>query len=216
MKVSIIIPYNDDRGFLGEAVSSAEHQEGFKLGSDYEIIVQHGGTLGENVNEAIKKAKGEYIKILADDDLLAQGCLRDLYEFAIQGGYDFVCADSYTFEGKMKVIETVCSEIPYTVSKLAEGNTIHGGTILYRKSKFPTWDTSHWTAEEYAVTLQMAAAGCKFGKLDKVVYWYRSHAKQKSIIYRFSEDEKLAVKRIHYIRDEIAAPYLYNRSRIVR
>lgn len=217
MKVSIIIPYNVSRGYLGEAVSSCEHQEGWRLGKDYEIIVQHGNcSLGANMNAALAKAKGKYVKGCAEDDMLAPGCLNDMYEFAVKGGYDFVCADAYNFEGNKKVIELCASEIPATVRHLAECNTFHGGTIMYRREIMPKWDEELWTAEEYEYNLRIAAAGCKFGKLDKVVYWYRSHPKQKSIIYRFGDDGNLAIKRIHYIRDVVANPYSNNNSRIVR
>lgn len=215
MKVSIIIPYKDCRGFLAEAVESAEKQEGWKLGKDYEIIVQQGGGLGENINQAMKKAKGNYIKILADDDRLAPGCLEALYKFAVSGGYDFVCADAYLFEKYPKQMELSISTIPRSVRELAEHNTIHGGTILYKRAAFPVWDESHWTAEEYAVSLAMAAAGAKFGKLDEVVYWYRLHHRQKSLVYK-SENGEMILKRYRYIRDYIQATYNNNHNKIVR
>lgn len=207
MKVSIIIPYNISRGFLGEAVKSAENQEGWKLNKDYEIIVQHGNRLlGENINDALEKCKGKFIKILADDDLLAPGCLNALYQTALK--CDFVCADAYTFDGDKSVIDIYRSTIPDFVRDLADLNTIHGGTILYRKSVMPKWNV-YWTAEEYAVSLKMASDGAKFAKVDEVVYWYRSHPNQKSIIYKYSSSD-IAVKRLHFIRDVIKKPYFDN------
>jgi glycosyltransferase involved in cell wall biosynthesis len=214
MKVSIIIPYNIDRGWLSEAVASCENQEGMTLNKDYEIIVQQGGALGANVNEAVRRAKGEFIKNCAEDDKLAPGCIKALYDFAVKGNYDFVCADAYSF-GKGKELELVQSTIPVMVKDLAEQNTIHGGTILYRKSKMPEWNENHWTGEEYDVTLRMAENGCKFGKLENIVYWYRIHIKQKSLVY-MSHDGEMIKKRLNYIQDEIKSGYLRSQNLIVR
>jgi glycosyltransferase involved in cell wall biosynthesis len=209
LKVTIVIAYNIDRGWLSEAVKSAEKQEGWRLNKDYEIIVQQGHcNVGVNFNAAVKKAKGKYIKGCAEDDRLAPGCLQALYTFAEANNLDFVCADAYSFEGK-NIIERQCSELPMRVDELAWRNSIHGGTILYRKSAMPLWNEDLWTGEEYDVTLRMAASGCKFGKLDEVVYWYRSHPKQKSVMYRYGDGEK-AIERFRFIRDVIAAKFVNN------
>ena len=210
MKISIIIPYNINRGWLSEAVASAEQQEGMRLNEDYEIIVQHGDCgLSANINAALDKAKGEYIKTVAEDDALTPGCLRALYTYAKIGAYDFVCADAYAFEvasGKRVITDKQCSEIPRTVGELARRNTIHGGTILYRREAMPHWNEKFWTAEEFDVTLRMAMAGAKFGKLDAVVYWYRIHAEQKSLVYKSRDGERIKARH-RFIRDEIEYVY---------
>lgn len=216
MKVTIIIPYNVSRGYLGQAVTAAEHQEGMKLNEDYEVIVQHGDCgVSENINRALKKAKGDYIKLCAEDDVLALGCLNDLYPFAVAGGYDFVCADAYNFENDKQILDLVQSVIPATVANLAERNTIHGGTILYRRDALPEFNEDYWTGEEYDITLRMASQGCKFGKLNKVVFWYRCHARQKSLVYK-SENGEMIKRRFRFIRDTISATYANNHFRIVR
>jgi len=216
MKVSIIIPYRQCRGYLAEAVASCEHQEGWKLGKDYDIIVQHGDCgLGANMNLALKKAKGKYIKACADDDMLAPGCLEALYNFAEKGGYDFVCADAYNFEGNKKILDLSCSELPEKVNQLADHNTIHGGTVLYRRAVMPAWDEELWTGEEFEYNLRMASEGCKFGKLDEVVYWYRIHVKQKSLVYKSNDGDKI-LERIRFIRDKIQYQYLSCHKKIVK
>ena len=192
MKVSIIIPYRKDRGYLKEAVDSASNQDGFTIGVDYEVILQKGEyRLGKNINDAVKKAKGRYIKILADDDLLTPNCLLDLYSKAEQG-FDFVCADAIDFglpEGDIYHP----SLLPRTVNELARENTIHGGSILYRKETMPLWDEDLWSAEEYEMSLRMAAMGLRFGYVDKVVYKYRIHSQRKTDewvdVYRTGEKE---------------------------
>jgi len=53
--------------FLGRAIDSIEGQ----TYEDYEIIITEEGKMAENTNAAIKKAKGDIIKILFMDDYLA-------------------------------------------------------------------------------------------------------------------------------------------------
>lgn len=208
MKVSVIIPYKADRGFLKDCVDSCKFQVGFTLGRDYEIIQSNGpGSLGANINNGLQKAKGEFIKIVAEDDLLTENCLRTLYDKAIEG-YDLVCANSLTFNGT-GITGQVNSEIPKTVHKYAMQNTIHGGTVLYRRSAMGLWRPEMWTAEEYEIQLRMAASGCRFGYVDAVVYMYRRWKGQKSgggetpwikgpdgEIYRFEYVENLQAQYI--------------------
>jgi glycosyltransferase involved in cell wall biosynthesis len=190
MKVSIIIPYNKDRGWLREAVKSAMNQDGFTLGEDYELIPQEGKfKLGKNYNDALKKARGDFIKGLAEDDMLDPKCLQILYPFAVENELDFACANAISLvNGHHSGIQK--SWMPETVDELAHGNTFHGGTILYRRSKLPEWNEKMWTGEEAEISLRMAAAGCKFGYIDKEVYWYRAHGQQKSEKYMHTKGKE--------------------------
>lgn len=179
MKISIIIPYKEDRGYLSEAVESCQHQKGFTLGMDYEVILSQGDAyIGVNINKAVKRAKGKYIKILAEDDQITSECLHILYKKA-EEGYDLVCADALNVFPDRQDRES--SHIPGTVRRLAMKNTIHGGTTLYRRATMPQWDGNMWTAEEYELHLRMAAMGLRFGYTPGVVYLYRRHDKQKSL-----------------------------------
>ena len=71
-KISIVIPISDMKDgayFLWRAINSIMAQT-FK---DYEIVITKEGKMAENTNAAIKKARGELIKILYMDDYLAHG-----------------------------------------------------------------------------------------------------------------------------------------------
>lgn len=69
MKLSIIIPSKGNRpDFLKEAIQSAEECQ---ANCEKEIIViEKDQTLGKNVNTGFLTASGNWIKILADDDLM--------------------------------------------------------------------------------------------------------------------------------------------------
>ena len=69
-KVSILIPIHDQTQgalFLARLFNSLAEQTSV----DYEIIVVKEGKVGHNLNEGLKKCKGELIKILCQDDWLA-------------------------------------------------------------------------------------------------------------------------------------------------
>ena len=148
VEVSIIIPYDKDRGYLGKAVTSAEAQDF----DSFEVIIWQGDHyLGKNINDALKKAKGEWIKILAEDDILPSNSIRDLYTKAIEG-YDWVCGDAenFGFVCDPSGVEE-CKSIVTSLQEMIIKNTIHGGTTLYKKSmlfEVGGYDETLWTGEE--------------------------------------------------------------------
>lgn len=165
--------------YLREAEASAMNQtvtcEVLRLVTDK--------SLSENVNTLLNAAKGEYIKILPDDDLLLPDAIESL-EKKIEEGYDFVVANAINFriDGSAHVQQPL--NPPVTIEKMIEKNQIHGGTVLYRKDalmKIGGMDETLWTAEEYDLHLRMMLADCKWGYLDKIVFKYRLHKEQKSL-----------------------------------
>jgi glycosyltransferase involved in cell wall biosynthesis len=212
MKASIIIPYRTDRGYLQEAIDSAKRQQLMTLGHDYEVIVQQGDDiLSVNINKALKRAQGKYIKILAEDDKLDPFCLHNLYNFAEDNKLDLVCADAINFSenGQSEVQRSV---LPKTVGDMAYNNNIHGGTCLYRSDKLPAYDEMMWTAEEYDIHFRMALNGCKFGYVPKVVYYYRIHDQQKSSHY-WTSDPVTGDLRQEFVQN-LQFKYMWNQTKI--
>lgn len=70
-KISVVIPFHWMRNwqfFLNRCLSSIEKQSFI----DYEVILTKAGSMPINTNRAIQCAKGEIIKILYMDDILAE------------------------------------------------------------------------------------------------------------------------------------------------
>lgn len=85
-KISIAVPIHNMQNknfFLKRCLDSVERQT-FK---DYEIVVTEEGKMAENTNAAIKKSKGELIKILYMDDFLAyENSLQEIVD-NFKGGW---------------------------------------------------------------------------------------------------------------------------------
>lgn len=182
--ISIIIAYNKNRGFLKEAIKSAENQDF----NNYEIVVHQGNhNLSKNFNDAVRKAKGDYIKIFAEDDLLLPNCLADLYE-GIKG-YDFVNADALNFGSSPMWLGGEYQEVVHkgkltNLPEMLFGNCLHGLTLMWRAELFfkvGGFDENLSTAEEYDFNLLLLSKGYKIGYVPKVVGHYRIHDTNKSI-----------------------------------
>lgn len=81
MRLSITIPYykgmKNSKFFLKRCVDSIKNQ----TFTDYEIVITEDGKMAENTNSAIRKSKGDLIKILYMDDYLAhENALQDIVD----------------------------------------------------------------------------------------------------------------------------------------
>ena len=214
MNVSIVIPANKDRGWLNQAIESALNQD---YTGSYEVILASDGNyslkkyadrygirfslasknnLAHNVNVALQMADGEFIKGLAEDDLLAPNCLSDLTRCI--GNNDLVYARAFNFKGDMEKISISEPPKEITLEKVFERCCIHGGTTLYRKDVF--WavggrDERLSCAEEWDFYLNLLVHGYKFTFCDAIVYKYRRHDQQKS-----TKDKARRTKDKNYIR----------------
>ena len=211
--VSVIIPYHQDRGYLFDAIESYEAQE---FTGTSELILSHNPTysLGENFNAGVARAKGKYVKILPDDDLLTPNCLQDLFDVAEQEQADLVFADAYNMtDDNAKGWNSEGHYVPnlsngITLESLLDNNFIHGGTTLYKTSmvrKLEGYDDSLWTAEEYEFHLRCISKGFKLHYVPKIVFNYRVWENSKSILYRKHRKKERQIY-IESIRERFREP----------
>lgn len=177
VRVSVVIPYKEDRGYLSEAIKSVENQTYPFIDL---ILSRSDHSLGYNANKGIKKAKGEFIKILAEDDYLPKRSIEELVK-AI-GEKDMVYGDA------LLVNEGGCYQYPFcgrevTLEEMVKRNLIHGGTVLYKRSsfdKFGMFDEGLTTAEEYDLHLKWLKKGATHKHIDSFVAFYRQWQGSKS------------------------------------
>lgn len=180
-KVSVIIPYKEDRGWLNQAIQSVENQ----TYSNIELIISQGnGGVSENLNKGIEQSTGDFIKYLCDDDLLHKSSIeRSLNGFKPSTSFIHGCAISFRdFISNGIKYEPITKHI--TLQNMLQHNHVHGGTLMYRKEVFEKvgmFNETLWTGEEYEFNLRCLSEGLKCRYVDEVLYYYRLHTAQKSI-----------------------------------
>ena len=180
-KVSVIIPYKEDRGWLDQAIKSVENQD-YK---NIELVLSQGdGSVGQNFNKGLIKAKGKYIKILAEDDILPRDCVSNCLK-GFKKGIDFIHGNAMEFTdiiSKGNVYKPLKTNP--SLEQLLTTNYFHGGAMMYTREifkKIGNYNESLWTGEEYEFHLRALFFGCKVGYVDNNLYYYRRHINQKSI-----------------------------------
>lgn len=175
--VTLCIPYNEDRGFLKYCLASIEAQS-YK---DLEVIpVNTPKSVAKNVNIGLKRAKGEFFKVIGEDDWLPSTSISDLVE-GIED-YPWVIANAINASGRNHVKYKPPLE-KVNLLDMAILNVIHGGTTLYRTEilrEIGGMDETLWTGEEYEMHLRLLSKGYSPNYIDRFVYYYRVWGDQKS------------------------------------
>ena len=198
-KVTVIIPYKEDRGWLNQAIESVKSQS-YK---NIELLLCQGNALvGVNLNAGIAKANGEFIKYLCDDDLLTPDSIKHSVK-AFAPGIDFIHGCAENFWPDKTEIYTPPIKYP-TLAEMLKANQIHGGTVMYRASvfrKFGFFDTTLWTGEEYDYNLRLLSNGATLGYSPEILYRYRRHGGQKSLGNTKASYQAMRKDAIEKIRD---------------
>ena len=183
MKVTIIIPYNIDRGYLSKAIQSVKMQDY----PDIELIVEQGnGPWTAQANRAIKKSSGELIRYLHEDDQLWPNSISEtvrFFEKKESDDIDFIHSKAVNFwPNKGASVWAPKYEVP-TFEQMYKENGIHGGTVVYRRGCFDNrmFDESLTSSEEYEFNLSLLYNKYKIGYIPTFTYVYRRHDLQKSL-----------------------------------
>ena len=177
MKVSVVMSVYNGEPFLTECIDSILQQ----TYRDFELVIHKGdGGVSVNFNAAISKAKGEYLKFFAEDDLLPADSLEILISEI--GDYDFIHGDAENF-GELDGWPERYYDKDVTLESMLKGNGINGGGCLYRTEilrEVGGFDESLWCGEEYDLHLRLLKAGYTHKHIPEVVYRYRRHSLNKS------------------------------------
>lgn len=200
-KISIVIPYKVDRGYLRQAEQSIRDQQ---YDGEIQVIhVQSDNGVAYNLNRGIEQATGEYVKYLCDDDMLTPNSLL-LSAYAMHGN-DFIhgCAINFWADGREQIYRP--TNTSPSLQEMAQRNVIHGGTLMYRRDVFDRiglFDESLDCAEEYEFNMRCLQAGMKLGYTNNLLYRYRRHPQQKSL--GANVDQKIRAKKIQQIQQRYA------------
>ena len=201
-QLSIIIPYNRDRGYLSQAIKSVERQSAHvKL-----ILAKGDGTCAENLQKGLNQVKTEFYSVLAEDDWISEDFSKrmlitdeiynelDNIADSSQGTStaDLYYSDAYQMKGNQRKLYRGAY---YGHADLLKSTKIHGGAVMYRTEsvrKVGGYDTTLTTAEEYDLHLKMSFNNMKFAYVNFPLYFYRIHAENKSKITRANKAEREA------------------------
>ena len=179
--VTIVVPYNVDRGYLKDCLRSVYAQNY----SEIEVIeVENNLSVAKNINIGLKEAKGALFKYVCEDDWLPLTSIKDLVEGI--GDHPWICANAYNVSGGVRDEYKPPME-GLKFKNMVLHNAIHGGTTIYRTDilrEIGGMDESLWTGEEYEMNLRLMSFGYLPGYIDKFVYYHRIWGQQKSRIYR--------------------------------
>jgi GT2 family glycosyltransferase len=182
MRVSIIIPYKEDRGWLKEAVKSVPKK-------NVQLILSQGeGNWPQNFNKVLSQADGDLIKFLHEDDMLTPNAIesyikafrspsfKDIH-FAHGNAWEiFMCS---TCPPKLYIPRI---ELP-TFENLLMRNTIHSASLIYRREVFEkigdlNESENVYSFEEYEFNLRCLKGNLNIGYINIPLAYYRRHPKQ--------------------------------------
>lgn len=199
-RVTVIIPYKKDRGWLNEAIASVP--QGVQL-----LLSQGEGNWPENFNKALPEATGDYIRWLHEDDKLTENSIPLAVQCLEETGADFIHGNAIMFRqgvGRTKFYRPTI-QVP-TFQNLLVRNVIHSATLMYRREVFDQvglMDESLNTAEEYEFNLRCLKAGLKIGYCNNTLAYYRIHPLQKVRVVpkveKVKEKEMVKLKYVSYV-----------------
>jgi hypothetical protein len=174
--VTVIIPYNRDRGWLKDAINSVP--------DDVQLLLGKGdGNWPENFNKMLPEATGDFIRYLHEDDMLTPNCIEDSLKTFRDTGADFIHGSAIEMHMNSG-LETIWKPpiMHPTLKDMLAKNYIHSATLMYRKEVFEKiggFDESLNTAEEFEFSLRCLKAELKLGYCSKTLAYYRRHNEQK-------------------------------------
>jgi glycosyltransferase involved in cell wall biosynthesis len=197
-KVSVIVPYNKNRGWLYDCIWSIVTQD---YAGEIEVLLSKSNDrVGTNINRAVEKATGEYIKFIPEDDMLTPNCIRE--SVAGIGQFDVIHGNAYFIENGSIVRISIPQKKSFGLDDMLSKNYVHGGTLFFKRDVLlnEPFDESLWTAEEYELNLRLLKKGFTFGYVDAFMTYNRLHGLQKSIGNKAIEYQRTRMKEIERIK----------------
>lgn len=158
-----------------------------------EVITAETNTgIPANCNRGVNKAKGEWIKLIAGDDILDKDCITNFMKYAYNNPNASVISSSVQFFAKTYAKENFCKAIYTTDHKffyqdtsaqsqyqmLLWKNYVHGPSTIVKKSAIlnvGNFDERYPFIEDYPMYLKLTKAGYKIFALNEITVYYRRH-----------------------------------------
>jgi len=184
VKVTVIISYKEDRGWLTEAINSVP--------KDVQLILSQGeDNWSVDFNKALPLVKGKYVKYLHEDDMLSEGGIEAAIQAIESQGVDFIHGDVIELDQETgKQLYWKPQKAKPTLLDLLRNNTMHSASMMYRREVFEKlggFDSEINSCEDYEFNLRCLHAGFKVGYCSSILAIYRRHSSQKVRTTRVKE-----------------------------
>ena len=152
-----------------------------------ELIVSSKNTgIAPNCNRGLKKAKGEWIKMIAGDDILTKDCIRIFVDYCkLNKSAKFVFSDCLPFCGnefknaiRMPVDFAEADAEHQLLYMLKKGNFIQGPTSFLKTKTLNSLGGYNETipfSEDFPLWLKATHMGYKLHFISKICSFYRIH-----------------------------------------
>lgn len=171
----------------------------------------------KNINKAIKITTGNWIKIIAADDILMKNCIEKNIIHSIDNNYEILFSKMLSFRDTVKgrehiddknnLIEKFFSKDSQRQFKeLIFENKISAPTAFFNKKifeKYGYFDEMYPNVEDYPMWLKLTKNGVRLNYMDEITVKYRIHNKS------LSNTENIIInERIFKFRKEIYDTFL--------
>lgn len=153
--------------------------------------------IAPNVNRGILAASGEYIKLIAGDDILVNECIERMLAFCTNRNLEFAYSRVTTFAdteenestNRSKVVfEELNHEIFYLTQekqyrRVLSGFRMYAPGLFMRKdfiTRMGLFDEKFRMMEDYPFILKVSSEGHKLELLDEILVKYRVRSEQES------------------------------------
>lgn len=169
------------------------------------VTVEKNSGIPANCNRGVKVAKGEWVKIIAGDDILAENCIETFVNFVSKNSSISVVesiSQYFGVDNQEKILlhqqnfghhlffhENATSQHQYEI--LLRRNLIHAPSVFIKKKALEDvglFDEEFRWMEDHPLWLKLTKAGYKFHFLNKVTVFYRIHT---SSVFSSLSQEKL-------------------------
>ena len=148
------------------------------------VTVEENSGIPANCNRGIAAAKGEWVKVIAGDDLLMKDCIKDFFEFSLtKEKFEACVSEMYEFiDGEPTNLKLIKPDI-YSVSidvhkqykKLLRSFFGNAPTFFIKKKVFDSiiFDENIRYMEDYPLALNLNKSGIFIHYLPKPTVLYR-------------------------------------------
>lgn len=233
--VSILVPAYNHESFIGEALDSLMNQSypnlellliddgssdgtvkiidsyrnklGSRFSRSWVVSKSHSG-LKANLNLMIKEARGEYVFIMASDDVADPHAIETLVDFLEKhcdyvlavGNNDFIDGNSDKLflrsgnkthtsqEDNLKIKNLVNKKKFGTYMELLKGNHVPNGYLI-RRNAIERVGGYQFALEDWGLNLQLSKFG-KFEYIPKILLSYRLHGGNTILQYNYKSSQK--------------------------